>query len=255
VFRLAKALVCLLLAAAAAQAQLTTPHVNVLITGADCGKLHSVFLVIDDDDSKDEWIPLDNAGNCRWTANLGERTLSTRLSHFSLRIDSGRTDCHRAAVDEEQHAARLQFACCSESRKGPLRDVRVTTKPPMPVSYVRDVPKDPDTRTDGIKCIEMAAFRAGTGEIRHTQFSAEDVYLQLGVLKPQRQPFGLLLDDVVAHAGTLVLTRDGVTYRLIVQRARGKGGSSPTFSSNAISIDVKKLGELKLERAEFEVIK
>ncbi|HEV7923319.1 MAG TPA: hypothetical protein VGR02_21255, partial [Thermoanaerobaculia bacterium] len=77
----------------------------------------------------------------------------------------------------------------------------------------------------------------------------------LGPADRKGQTLGLLLDDIVVDDGTLVLNRDGVVYRLIVQRAKGKGRSAPTLSSNAISLDIKKLGELKLERAEIEVIK
>lgn len=53
---LARALACVLLAATAAQAQLTTSRVNVLVTGARCGELQNVFLVIDGEDLEDQWI-------------------------------------------------------------------------------------------------------------------------------------------------------------------------------------------------------
>lgn len=247
--RLARVLVCVLLAATAAQAQLTTSRVNVLITGARCAELQNVFLVIDGEDLEDQWIRLEKAATCRWTADLGEDgSLSTALSRFSLRVDFARTDCRQAAANEEKLAAELEFACCSDE---PLRNVRVKTQPPMPVSYVRNVPKDRRARVRGVDCVETGAFPAGTGTIRHTQFSGEDVYLELG----KQRMLGLLLDDVVANDGALALTRDGVAYRLIAQRAQGKTRSAPTLSSNAISLDIKKLGELKLERAEIEVIK
>lgn len=251
--RLARALVCVLLAATAAQAQLTTSRVNVLITGARCAELQNVFLVIDGEDLEDQWVRLEKAATCRWTADLGEDgTLSTALSRFSLRVDFARTDCRQAAANEEKLAAELEFACC---RDEPLRNVRVTTQPPMPVSYVRNVPKDRRARVRGVDCVESGAFLAGTGTIRHTQFSGEDVYLQLGTPVAKPRMLGLLLDDVVANGGALSLTRDGVAYRLIAQRAQGKARSAPTLSSNAIALDIKKLGELKLERAEIEVIK
>ena len=39
------------------------------------------------------------------------------------------------------------------------------------------------------------------------------------------------------------------------QRVKGKVRSAPTISSNAISLDIKMLADLKFERAEFQVIK
>jgi hypothetical protein len=131
----------------------------------------------------------------------------------------------------------------------------VKTEPPMPVSYLRSVPKDPRARTAGIACIEMGTFPAGRGAIRQTQFSGEEIFLQFGTFDRKRQTLGLLLNNIVADHGPLVLTRDGIVYRLIVQRAQGKARSAPALSSNAISLDIKRLGELKLERAEIEVIK
>jgi hypothetical protein len=254
VFRLASAFVCLLLAAAA-QAQLTTSRVNVYITGARCVELRNVFLVIDDDDLESRWILLKALGDCHWTADLGESgSVSTALSHFSLRAGIARTDCHEAAPNEEKLAAELEFTCC---RQGPLRDVHVTTEPPMPVSYLRKVLRDPTAprRIRPIDCVEVGTFLTGTGAIRQGQFSGEAIYLQLGELKPKRRMLGLPLNDIVVDDGVLVLTRDGLTYRLIVLRARGKVRSAPTFSSNAISIDIKRLDELKFEHADFEVIK
>lgn len=261
-FRLARALVCVLLVAAAAQAHVTTSRVNVFFTG-DCDQLKKVFLVIDDDDLESRWVQMDldkkMEGRCHWTTNLGVNgSLSTALSHFSLRIDladdrhGARTDCHRAAANEENLSAEVEFACCNDD---PLRNLRVKTYPPMPVSYLRNVPKDSERRVLPIDCIEVGTFRAGTGAIRHTQFSSEKIHLQLGTRVPKRQTPGLLLNDIVVDDGALVLTRDGVVYRLMVQRAKGKMQSAPTTSPNAISLDIRKLGELKFERSEFEVIK
>ena len=41
---------------------------------------------------------------------------------------------------------------------------------------------------------------------------------------------------------------------MTVQRAHGNG-SAPTLSSNAISLEAKRLGALKFERTRIEVIK
>lgn len=251
-FRIAKTLVCVLLAAAAAQAQITTSHVKVLVTGKRCSELKDVYLVINGDDLEDRWVKLDPAGTCRWTADLGSGTISTSNARFSLRGDFARSDCQNAAANETELSANLEFACCVQ---GPLRNVSVKIEPPMPVSYVRDVRPFAGARIRGIRCLERATFSEGQGAISHAQFSGEDIYLQLGPVDRKRQTIGLLLDDIVVDDGTLVLTRDGVVYRLIVQRAKGKGGSAPTLSSNAISLDIKKLGELKFQRAEIEVIK
>ncbi len=213
----------------------------------------------DVDDSNNGWIALHDAGDCHWTKDLGvDDSFSTTLSHFSLRVDfaeghgGARTDCRQAAANEETLTAEIKFGCCSDVK---LRDVRVTTDPPMPVSYLRVVPQVRDKRVRAIECTEVATFPKGTGRIGHTQLTDEHVYLQLGTPKPKRAMPDLLLDDIVVDDGTLVLTRDGVTFRLMVQRARGKMRSAPNLSSPAITLDIKKLEELKFKRAELEVIK
>jgi hypothetical protein len=253
VIRLVKALICVLLAAGAAQAQITTSRVNVLVTGKRCSELTEVYLVINGDDLEDRWVKLEHAGTCRWTADLGSGTISTSIAQFSLRGDFARSDCRRAAANEEELIANLEFACCVQ---GPLRNMSVKIEPPMPVTYVRAVRPFAGARIPGIKdCTEFAMFAEGQGTIGAAQFTGEDVYLHLGPYDRKRPTIGLLLDDVVSDEGPLVLTLDGMVYRLIVQRAKGKSRSAPTLSSNAISVDTKKLGELKLQRAKIEVIK
>jgi hypothetical protein len=252
VIRIVKTLVCLLLAATAVQAQITTSRVNVLVTGKRCSELKEVYLVINGADLEDQWVRLDPAGTCRWTADLGDGSISTSVAGFSLRADFARSDCQRATANEEELTANIEFACCVA---GPLRNVSVKIEPPMPVTYVRDVRPFAGSRIPGIKCTERATFTEGAGSIGGLQFTGEDVFLYLGPFDRKRPTLGLLLDEVVTDDAPLILTRDGVVYRLIVQRATGKGRSAPTLSSNAISLDIKKLGELKLERAEIEVIK
>jgi hypothetical protein len=245
-------LICVL-AAGAAHAQITTSRVKVLVTGKRCSELREVYLVINGDDLEDRWVRLDPAGTCRWTADLGDGSISTSVAGFSLRGDLARSDCQRAAANEQELSANLEFACCVQ---GPLRNVSVKIEPPMPVTYVRAVRPFANARIPGLKkCFETATFAEGQGSIGRAQFSGEDVYLHLGPSDRKQQDLGLLLDDLVVDDGALVLTRDGVVYRLIVQRAKGTQRSAPTLSSNAITLDIKKLGVLKLERAEIEVIK
>jgi hypothetical protein len=252
VIRLVKTLICVILTAATAEAQITTSRVNVLVTGKRCSELKEVYLVVNEEDLEDRWVRLDPAGNCRWTADLGDGSVSTSVARFSLRGDFARSDCQKAAANEEALTANIEFACCVQ---GPLRNVSVKVEPPMPVTYRRDVKPYAGSRIPSIKCVETATFTEGTGSIGGAQFSGEDVYLHLGPFDRKRPTLGLLLDDLVVDDGATVLTRDGVAYRLIVQRATGKARSAPTLSSNAIALDIKKLGELKLERAEIEVIK
>lgn len=253
--RLVKTLVFVLLATTAAHAQVTTSRVNVIITGPRCGDLKEVYLVINEDDLEHRWVRLEPAGTdrpCRWTTDLGAGgSISTSVAKFSLRGDFARSDCQKATPNEELLTADLEFACCVQ---GPLRKVSVKIDPPMAVSYVRDVRPFASSRFK-VKCLEGATFGEGQGSIGHAQFSGEDVYLRLGPVNRKQPMLGLLLDDVVDDDGPLVLTRDGVVYRLAVQRAKGKARTAPAVSSNAILIDVKKLGTLKLERAEIEVMK
>src|SRR5688572_11129828 len=168
-FRIARAVVCVLLTAGAAQAQITTSHVKVLVTGKRCSELKDVYLVINGNDLEDRWVKLDPAGTCRWTADLGEGTISRSIAQFSLRGDFARSDCQKAAASEEELSANLEFACCAQ---GPLRNVSVKIEPPMPVSYVRSVRPFAGARVPGIRnCVERATFTAGQGAIGHAQFS------------------------------------------------------------------------------------
>jgi len=238
----------------------------VFITGDRCEKVQKVSLVIDDDDLRDSWIPMDplrdknnNKMACHWTTNLGVNgSVSTALSHFSMRVDfaerrhGARTNCYQASPNDEALSAEVQAPCCLDEH---FQDLLVNTKPPMPVSYLRRVPKNPKKPLLGVACTETGTFSLGTGEIGHTQFSGEHIDLQLGESNPKRKAPGLILNGVIAGDDTLVLTQNGVAYRMSVQRAKGQMGSPPTLSSNAISVDIKILSDLKFERAEFRVIK
>jgi hypothetical protein len=247
-----KFLVFALLTATAAQAQITTSNVKVLVTGKHCGELKDVYLVINGYDAEDRWVKLETDGTCRWKADLGAGSISTKSARFSLRGDLARSDCQRAAADMTAMNAKLEFACCDEGR---IRNVGVKIEPPIPFTYVRAVRPFPTSRVPGLKdCRESATFE-GQGTIGQTQFTGEDVFLYLGPYDRKRPTLGLLLDDVVDDDGPLTMKRDGLAYRLIVQRAKGKVRSAPTLSSNAISIDINKLGALKFEHAEIEVIK
>jgi len=247
-----KTLVCVLLAAAAAQADITTPHVKVLVTGKRCSELKVVYLVINGDDLEDRWVKLDPDGTCRWKADLGDGTISTSIASFSFRAGLIRSGCQKAAADEKELLANVEFSCCAE---GTFRNVRVKIDPPMAASYVRYVQPFPGDRIPGVPCREAATFAHGHGAISNAQFEDEKVFFDLGAFNPKRQAFGLLLNDIVVDDGVRILTRDGVVYRLTVQRAQGKMRSAPSLSPNAISLDIKKLGDLKFERAEFQVIK
>jgi len=247
-----KTVLWVLLVATTVQAQITTSNVKVLVTGKRCSELKDLYLVINGDDLEDRWVRLEPAGACRWKADLAGG-ISTSVARFSIRGDLARSDCQKAIANEEELSANLEFACCIQ---GGLLNMRVKVDPPMPVTYLRAVRPFTGSRIPGIKnCVERATFTEGQGSIGQAQFTGEDVYLHLGPYDRKRPTLGLLLDDVVVDDGTLQLTRDGVVYRLMVQRAKGKSRSAPTLSSNAISLDIKKLGELKLERAEIEVIK
>ena len=247
-----KTLVCALLAATAAQAGITTSNVRVLVTGKHCSELKDVYLVIKGNDLEDRWVKLDPDGTCRWKADLGDGSISTSVARFSLRADLARSGCQKAAANEAELTANLEFSCCV---KGPFRNVSVKIEPPMQVSYARNVRPFAGDRIPGIPCLETAVFAQGQGAIGNAQFDGEDVYLNFGRFDPKRPTLGLLLNNIVVDDGRLVLTLDGMIYRLIVQRAKGKARSAPTLSSNAITIDIKKLSDLKFERAEFEVIK
>jgi len=253
-----KTLVCVLLAATEAQAGgITTANVKVRITGEGCGDLKDVVLVINGHDGKDRRVTLVRDPEfgpderCRWKTDLGRSTISTTVATFSLRVGPIRTGCQRAGADEEKLFANVEFSYPVE---GTFRNVNVKIVPPMQVSYVRYVHPTAEGR-EPIACREAATLVHGQGAISNATFDGEDVYFDFGAFDANRQRLGLLLNDIVVDDATLLLTRDGVVYRLIVQRAKGKVRSAPTLSSNAISLDITKLADLKFERAEFRVIK
>ena len=245
----------LLVATSAQAAGITTADVRVHITGKGCEKLNDVYLVINGDDLDARWVKLNpdkDEGSCHWETNLGERgTISTSIASFSLRAGMMRSGCQRAGADEVRLRASIEFAYSGE---GTFRNVKVKIAPPMIASYVRYVHPFAEDRNP-IPCREIATFARGQGAISSTKFDDEDVFLHLGAFNPKRQPVGLLLNKVVVDDGTLVLTQDGVVYRMTVQRAKGQMRNAPALSSNAISLDIKILGDLKFERAEFQVIK
>jgi hypothetical protein len=244
-----RTLVCFLLAASTAQAGITTSNVNVVVTGKRCGELKDVYLVINGNDLEDRWIKLEPAGTCRWTADLGS-TISTTTARFSLRAGVARSDCQKAAANEAKLTANLVFACCS-----PGLNVGVKIEPPMRVTYVRNVRPYSGAQIPGVPCFEEATFPEGQGAISSAQFSGEDVYLHFWPAGPKQQTSGLLLDGIVSDKSPRILNRDDVAQRLMVQRAQGKSAIAPTLSSNALSLDLKKLAELKFERAQIEAIK
>jgi hypothetical protein len=131
--------------------------------------------------------------------------------------------------------------------------VKVKIEPPMITSYVRYVHPFEQDRNP-IPCHEFATFAKGQGTISSTKFDDEDVYFDFGPFNAKQAP-GLPLKDIVVDDNTVLLTIDGVVYRLTVQRAKGKVMSAPTLSSNAISLNIKKLVDLKFQRAEFQVVK
>src|SRR6185295_2538793 len=109
--------------------------VRVRVIGDGCKDLKDVYLVINGDDLKGRWVPLEQDGICRWKTNLGDDTISTSKASFSLRADMKRSGCKKAEADETEHWANLVFSCC----EGSFRNVKVKIEPPMITSYVRYV--------------------------------------------------------------------------------------------------------------------
>lgn len=231
--------------------EVTTAIVKVRVTG-DCN-LKDVRLVINGDDLEIRWVPLESDGMCRWTVNLGDERISTSTASFSLRADMKRSGCKKAeadVTDETKPFANLVFTCC----KGPFRKVNVKVVPPMRVNYVRDVHPFAEDRNP-IRCLEFATLDDGEGSISNARFKDEEIFFDFGRFNPKRQELGLRLNPIMVDDSPLRLTLDGVVFRLTVQRVKAQVRSAPTLSPNAMSLDIKKLVNLKFERAEFQVVK
>ncbi|HYI08547.1 MAG TPA: hypothetical protein VEK57_05725 [Thermoanaerobaculia bacterium] len=250
--------VTLVLAVAAGAGAVTTAEVHVrFISG--CTKVTAASLVMDGGDGGLQRIhlSLSDKDPCLWTGNTSA-SFSTELSHFSLRIDSGRTECRQAIGDGEDFkpVAVLDFACCNLDE--PVRSVTISTEPPLPVSYLRVVPGGPSSdrlRSTPKGCIESGAFGRGAGTVDHVQFGGERLQLQLGFAKADPGLAGVSLNDLPDRqkSGVMEFTRKGVVYVLAIQRAKGISGNSPDLAPNAIDLDTIRLKELKLKKLSVDV--
>lgn len=211
------------------------------------GECPPATVVVDAVKDGEEGMPLrlDYVKPCLWTRNL-DRSFSTTLSRFSLRVGNVRTECHAATVDSENGSpvARLHFNCCA------IRDgssLTIETDPDLPVSYLRVV----DAKIPGLTrhpdahpCLEEGTLTASLDTIGQVQFGMEKIHLQIGREEPDPDAAGLRVKDLpdAVKRGDRPLTFDNVVYRLIVQRARDRD-----LAPNAIDLDVLKLKEVKLE--------
>lgn len=240
------AVLALSLTAVAASAQITTRKIDIRLDGKPCTTIRgNIFLVRDDEDGTKEWIEgIKQPDGCHWIGRASD-SFDAELSHFSLRLGIGRTECHDSTGFEEkpfEWAARLDFKCCNDA---PTRRVKVLTDPEMPVSYWREVrvkmPGIARVHALAKPCIEQSLFEQGTGSIEQVQRGGEKIWLYLGTTNPSFP--GLSVPNVRSSD---LMTPDDVVYRLAIQRVNGAAKSPASLSSNAIEIDVIKTRKLKL---------
>jgi hypothetical protein len=211
----------------------------VAVTG--CSSVPRDFgLVIDDQDGRDDRLPLTRVSGCLWTG--GPFPFNPGRSHFSLRLGIARTDCEKATLLD--HVAWMAFECCQAPS---AQEVKVHADLPFAVSYVRQVPPFPRGAAS-TRCVENSALPAGDGFLDDVEFRKEVVRLQLGRRHARQEDPGLRVNWLSAAE----LQGDGMTLDTVVdalarQRAYGDV-SSPTLSSDAIDLDRKTLKEFRLRK-------
>ena len=244
-------LLCLAAGPALLHAQVTTNQVHIELTGqvaSHCAELRKSIVVVLDGNENDAF-PADLVGNCKYDGTRS-KTFSAEAAHFSLRLGIARTPCQQAEVLDGK-SAQLIFDCCDLER---AETVLLSVFPKnIPFSYLRRVAAAPN----GTGCTEYHSYNgSSSAEIGSVQPGSEQLVLQLGFSKPDRNSFGTPIDDPTLkrfgkrEGTTLQVGRKELTAILAHQRLRG-AGSAPNTSSLAFDVDQKKLDDLKFERLDY----
>jgi len=109
----------------------------------------------------------------------------------SLRLAGARTDCRASYPIEEpdgRWVATFTFDCDEQT----VQQIAVHTLPPIPVAFVREVPKFDDEPMSR-DCSEYGRFRRGAGTIADVDLDSESVRLQPGWASPQPDRPGLFI--------------------------------------------------------------
>jgi hypothetical protein len=244
--------------------------IEVEVNGNCTASRKSMTIVVDGDEANAFPLkPVDTSGHV-WIGLWHD----TRASKFplaplsaSLRLDPGRTYCQYATAKKDAQdaiVASFIFQCDQQT----VRDVAITTRPPIIVSYVRRLPKR--NADDGLACpcLDGGTFQDGEGIVEKVRFPIESFRLQLGAARPDSGRPGLLIldadgTDVRAAApavldasvrrngrpcnGEYCLKRDDVVKALREQSARGLASVPPLFSSAAYDLDQTVFSGTKLD--------
>jgi hypothetical protein len=241
-----------------------TDKLDITVTSAECDDFPDLLSVVMDDEDGIHRFTIPRRAGCEWSGSAPE-TFDAGLTHFSLRLDKGkserrplaRTDCRTPDTHQIPGIARLKFECC---RYIDVRQLTVTTTTrntnrPVAISYLRGVPKVDQSYS--VPCIEHGVFLDGAGTIDHVQFQNETLRLQLGNSEPKPKSTGLLVRIPEAKFGKKInfdvsLDSENVVKALAEQRARGDGGA-PNESPNAIDVDYKKLKDAGVKTLKLTV--
>jgi hypothetical protein len=198
--------------------------------------------------------PSDTFWTGEWPHPDRTKSFNAADEFASLRLAGARTDCRASYPIEEpdgRWVAAFTFNCDEQT----VRQIAVRTLPPIPVAFVREVPKFDDEPMSR-DCSEYGRFRKGFGTIADVDLDSESVRLQAGWASPQPDSPGLFIDHPavlkrVNGAGQVQLTLDTFLDALTEQRARGKL-SPPLLSGPARDAEKERLAQLELKQIELK---
>jgi hypothetical protein len=243
---------------APAQRAFVTANLDIHLTGARCGDVSDVWVVMDGREREVFPARKDPAEKCHFTATRPGGTFDAELSRFSLRLGIARTGCRKAEVQRisGEAAATLVFSCC-----GPrTRDIEISTTEEMPLAYTRAVAKDPhdpkslpceESYSDYIQPVKiLSVWYAGV--LRTPSPAVETVRVEFGERDAKRKVPLLIFNDasvtkylsrpesVLSAAQILAAGRE--------QRAKGEAGAPPLLSPAADDAERARLKQIGLKR-------
>jgi hypothetical protein len=255
---------------------LVTDRLDITLDGyADaCVSVSKVLIVMSGEENR--WFPAtrDPQNACHWTATRSAGSFDPDLEHFSLRLGIGRTTCKPAKGDATKRVGRLAFTIY----KTDVRQVVVSTDPPIAISYLRGVPPHSADDPPSVECLEQGPFIGQPIPIPDVWFSSnalppavrpkrpnrheprlpnEKLRLQLGREKADTSYPGLIVNDdaltryLNAAGGSIGIEKIIAAY--VDERNKGVLGM-PLLAPNAIDDDLQKLNDLGTDKLVLNLV-